>query len=99
MPFCCPCHVHTSMKKVVDLLVKTPKNLYGKRDKPIRWVIITIKSFLLNLLVLQPPHEKEPLVILVGNDINQCVNVINQQNNINSPTIRLKRWWQKNMGA
>jgi len=30
---CYPCHVNTSIKKVVGLLVKTPKNLYGKRKK------------------------------------------------------------------
>jgi hypothetical protein len=33
--FCYPHHVSTSMKKIVDLLVKTPKNLYDKREKHI----------------------------------------------------------------
>jgi len=31
--FCYPHHVSTSMKKIVSLLVKTPENLYGKREK------------------------------------------------------------------
>ncbi len=33
MLFCYPCHVNTLMKKVVKLLVKTPKNFYDKRKK------------------------------------------------------------------
>jgi hypothetical protein len=72
------------MKEVVDPLVKTPKNLYGKREKHIYWVMVVIKAFLsLEVPVLQPPHEKELLVILslfkwVNNDnIGQCVNAIN----------------------
>jgi len=74
---CCPCHVNTLMKKVLDFIVKTPKNLYGKKEKHIRCVIITIKSFLPEPLVLQPPHKTEPLVIPIGNDNSQCVNAIN----------------------
>ncbi len=27
------CHVNTSMKKIVDLLVKAPKNFYGMMEK------------------------------------------------------------------
>jgi hypothetical protein len=30
---CYPCHVSILMKKIIGLLVKTPKNLYGKRKK------------------------------------------------------------------
>lgn len=43
---CCPHHVNTSMKKVVNLLLKTPKNLYGKRKKHVHWVIVMMKSLL-----------------------------------------------------
>jgi hypothetical protein len=34
------------MNKIVGLLVKTPKNLYGKRKKHVRWVTVPIKAFL-----------------------------------------------------
>jgi hypothetical protein len=34
------------MKKVVELLVKTPKNLYGKKKKHVQWVMVVIKAFL-----------------------------------------------------
>jgi hypothetical protein len=34
------------MKKVVRLLVKILKNLYGKRKKHVYWVTIVIKAFL-----------------------------------------------------
>jgi hypothetical protein len=39
------CHVSTLMKEAIDLLVKTPKNFYGK-EKHIHWVTVTIKPFL-----------------------------------------------------
>jgi hypothetical protein len=34
------------MKKVVGLVVKTPKTFYDKREKHIHWVKVVIKSFL-----------------------------------------------------
>jgi hypothetical protein len=34
------------MKEDVDMLVKTPKNLYNKREKHIHWVMVVIKPFL-----------------------------------------------------
>jgi hypothetical protein len=44
--FCCPHHVSTAMKKIVKLLVKTSKNIYGKKKKHVRWIMVMITSFL-----------------------------------------------------
>jgi hypothetical protein len=34
------------MKKVVELLVMTPENVYGKKKKHVQWVMVVIKAFL-----------------------------------------------------
>jgi hypothetical protein len=94
-----------SMKKVVELLVKTPKNIYGKRKKHVCWIIVVINSFLhLTYYYHHHPMRKSHQwcqIYLNGvdnDDINQCAYVINQRNNVNPPTKRLNRRWWKNAG-
>jgi hypothetical protein len=91
------------MKKVVSLLMKILKNLYGKKEKHIYWVTVTIKSFLnLSRQKHNFPMRKNRLWYQVSssgvdNDkINQCANVINQQNNVDPPMRKLKGRQQEN---
>jgi hypothetical protein len=48
MPFCCPCHVCTLMKKTIELLGKTDtQNFFMAREKNLFvGVMVVIKSFL-----------------------------------------------------
>jgi hypothetical protein len=94
-----------SMKKVVDLLVKTPENLYGKRKKHVHWVTVVIKSFLhLNRYYHRHPmRNSHPWYQIYSNgvdndDISQCAYVINQHHNVNPPKKILKRRQRKNVG-
>jgi hypothetical protein len=73
------------MKKVVKLLVKTPKNLYGKKKKHVQWVMVVIKAFLhLSHHSNSHPTRKsrsqyQVCVSKVGNDdIGQYANAIHQ---------------------
>jgi hypothetical protein len=103
---CCPLHVSTLMQKIVDLLVKTSKNLYGKRKKHICWVTVIIKSFLhLNKHWHSHPIGKSRLWYQVcscgveNDDINnQHANVIQWSNNVESRTKGLKKRRWMNMG-
>jgi hypothetical protein len=62
--FCCLCHVSILMKEAINLPVKTSKNLYGKREKHIHWVMVVIKPFLQQSYQCHShPHKKKPRVI------------------------------------
>jgi hypothetical protein len=93
------------MNKIIGLLVKASKNLYGKKEKHIRWVIITIKS-LFHLTHQRCSHltkKNRPWYQVCSNgvdndNIDQCANAINQQNNVDPSMKRLKKKLRKNVG-
>ncbi len=84
------------MKKVVGLLVKTSKNLYGKREKHICNDCDKIHPSLEPPMTHSPHKKKLPMIPSLlkwanNNDVDQCANAINQQNNVNLSSKRLKR--------
>ncbi len=85
--------------------MKTPKNLYGKKKKHICWVMAAIKFFFhLNSHYHSHPTKKNHPWYQVcssginNNDTSQCVNAINQKNNVDPPTRKLKKKQRKNVG-
>lgn len=103
--FCLSRQVSTSMNKVIGLLVKASKNLYDKKEKHIRWVIIIIKSFFhLNHQRCGHPHQKRATpntkFVQMGLPMMTSTNVQMPSTNKTMSTAsmkRLKRKLQENM--